>query len=68
VTALGFAGGFGEAFLNGLLPVAIVWAGRYVKPAGFSRRQLPGEKGMLALLFGLAIAVSVLEVAYLLSS
>jgi len=68
VTALGFAGGFGEAFLNGLLPVAIVWAGRYVKPAGFSRRQLPGEKGMLVLLFGLAVAVSLLEIAYLLSS
>ncbi|MCK4934471.1 MAG: amino acid permease [Simkaniaceae bacterium] len=29
-TALGLAGGYGEAFLNGLLPIALVWIGRYV--------------------------------------
>ena len=28
-TALGIAGGFGEAFLNGLLPVGLMWAGKY---------------------------------------
>ncbi len=28
-TALGVAGGFGEAYLNGLLPVALVWVGVY---------------------------------------
>jgi tyrosine-specific transport protein len=27
--ALGIAGGFGEAYLNGLLPVVLVWIGRY---------------------------------------
>jgi len=27
--ALGFAGGFGEAFLNGLLPIGLFWAGKY---------------------------------------
>lgn len=67
VTALGFAGGFGEAFLNGLLPVAIVWVGRYAKDAG-GHRQLRGEKGMLALLFSLGLAVAVLETIYLIRS
>ena len=28
-TALGIAGGFGEAFLNGLLPIALLWVGKY---------------------------------------
>ncbi len=29
-TALGIAGGYGEVFLNGLLPIALVYLGRYV--------------------------------------
>lgn len=29
-TALGIAGGFGEAFLNGLLPIALTWVGKFV--------------------------------------
>ena len=28
-TALGVAGGFGEAFLNGLLPITLIWMGKY---------------------------------------
>lgn len=64
VAALGFAGGFGEAFLNGLLPVAIVWVGRYIRGSD-GRRQLRGEKGLLVLLFGLALAVAVLELIFL---
>lgn len=28
-TALGVAGGFGEAFLNGLLPIGLLWVGKY---------------------------------------
>lgn len=49
VTALGIAGGFGEALLNGLLPISLVWMGRY-------HFHLPGErmvfggKAMLVLL------------------
>ncbi len=27
--ALGMAGGFGEAFLNGLLPITLIWIGKY---------------------------------------
>jgi len=30
IEAIGVAGGFGEAILNGLLPIAVVWVGRYL--------------------------------------
>ena len=33
IQAIGIAGGFGEAILNGLLPIAIVWVGRYTPPS-----------------------------------
>jgi len=65
VVAIGFAGGFGEAFLNGLLPVALVWVGRYKRELG-GHEQLSGKKGMLSLLFILALAVMVLEVIFVL--
>ena len=29
ITAIGIAGGYGEAILNGLLPILVVWIGRY---------------------------------------
>jgi tyrosine-specific transport protein len=67
VLAIGFAGGFGEAFLNGLLPVAIVWAGRYVKRAE-GREQLAGGKEMLAILFLLGLSVVALEAIFLAQS
>jgi len=63
VTAIGFAGGFGEAFLNGLLPVALVWVGRYSRELG-GRTQLLGEKPMLALLFALSVTVMILEALF----
>jgi len=66
VTAISFAGGFGEAFLNGLLPVALVWVGRYHRDLG-GHEQLPGNKGMLALLFAFALAVMLLEVVFVVS-
>jgi tyrosine-specific transport protein len=54
--ALGIAGGFGEAFLNGLLPVLLVWLGRYAMklPSDF---QLPGGKFTLALLLLISLTV-----------
>lgn len=64
VQALGFAGGFGEAFLNGLLPVAIVWVGRYVRNTE-GREQLFGNKMMLAFLFLLGLSVTVLETIFI---
>ncbi len=60
VVALGFAGGFGEAFLNGILPIALVWIGRYRRELG-GHEQLPGSKWMLGALFALALSVAILE-------
>ncbi len=62
--ALGLAGGFGEAFLNGLLPVLLVWFGRY-RLKQLSVDPLPGGKVTLALLTGISVFVMALE-AYLL--
>lgn len=63
--ALGIAGGFGEAILNGILPVALVFVGRYIK------KEEPITKGigsfhMLSILFFLSLLVFAIE-AYLLS-
>lgn len=66
VTAIGFAGGFGEAFLNGLLPVAMVWIGRYRRELG-GHPQLGGNKAMLSALFALALCVVILEVIFLIA-
>ncbi len=66
VTAIGFAGGFGEAFLNGLLPVAMVWVGRYRRELG-GTVQLAGNKAMLIGLFAISVAVMVLELIFVLS-
>ncbi len=55
-TALGIAGGFGEAFLNGLLPIALVWKYRKMQSIGF----IPG-KNLLAFLFVFALFVMGLE-------
>jgi tyrosine-specific transport protein len=60
VTAIGFAGGFGEAFLNGLLPVAMVWVGRYQRFLG-GAEQLFGKKAMLFALFAIGLFVMILE-------
>jgi tyrosine-specific transport protein len=48
--ALGFAGGFGEAFLNGLLPIAFAWVGR------------DRPKAVLVFLFLMGVSVMALEV------
>ena len=61
--ALGFAGGFGEAFLNGLLPVLLVWIGRYVHNKK-TDSQLPGGKALLGVLFGASVFVMGLEAFY----
>lgn len=64
LVAIGIAGGYGEAILNGLLPVSLVWLGRYhLKLKG--EHQLFGGKGMLALLFALSIFIIGLESYYL---
>lgn len=63
--ALSLAGGFGEAFLNGFLPVWLVLLGRYklkLKGAG----QLCGGPKFLGLLMVISVLVALFEVLYLL--
>jgi tyrosine-specific transport protein len=62
--ALGVAGGFGEAFLNGLLPVSLVWVGRYVKNLS-SPFKVGGGRLLLGILFFLSLLVIGLEAFYL---
>jgi tyrosine-specific transport protein len=49
VTAIGIAGGFGEAILNGLFPIAMVWVGRYYMNLK-SEISLPGGRVLLTVL------------------
>ncbi|MEM7175464.1 MAG: aromatic amino acid transport family protein [Chlamydiota bacterium] len=63
LTALGYAGGVGCALLLGLLPVIMVWVGRYVKGYSHLQRQLKGGKIALVVLaafiaFELAIEIA----------
>ncbi len=63
--ALGLAGGIGEAFLNGILPVMLVYSMRYHYREN-STFTLPGGKSILALLLGIALFVMSLEITHLL--
>ncbi|MBF8262886.1 MAG: tyrP-B [Parachlamydiales bacterium] len=63
VTAIGFAGGFGEAFLNGLLPVALVWVGRY-RHRLEGEPQLPGNRWLLGALFGCGVLVMIIQLIF----
>ncbi|MFA6119238.1 MAG: aromatic amino acid transport family protein [Parachlamydiales bacterium] len=64
VLAIGIAGGFGEAFLNGILPVLMVWVGRY-KMKLKSSFKIYGEKVMLGILLIIGLMVMVLEAVYI---
>lgn len=61
VLAIGVAGGFGEAFLNGILPVWMVWVGRY-KMKLQSTFSLIGGKITLWFLLLIGFIVMALEV------
>lgn len=50
IEALGYAGGIGCALLLGLLPVWMVWVGRYKKGMNPATLQLKGGKTLLVLL------------------
>lgn len=66
ITAIGLAGGFGEAILNGLLPIAMVWVGRYHMGLK-SEISLPGGKALLSALLLFTVVIIGIE-AYLLIS
>lgn len=63
-TALGVAGGFGEAFLNGLLPIGLMWSGKYVWKLKTDLKVL-GNRYLLTLLGLYAFLVIAIEIAQL---
>ncbi|MCB1107665.1 MAG: tyrosine transporter [Chlamydiia bacterium] len=63
-TALGVAGGFGEAFLNGLLPIGLLWVGKYSQKLKADLTWLE-NKGVLIFLILFGLSVMVLEIYHL---
>lgn len=60
LTALNAAGGFGAVILFGILPVLMVWQGRYIQQLGFPQL-LPGGKPVLITIMTFAIFVIILQ-------
>ena len=67
VLAIGVAGGFGEAFLNGILPALMVWVGRYKKNLK-SNFSLFGGKITLSIILFIGFLVMALEVVYIIKN
>lgn len=68
--ALEFSGGYGDSILNGIMPVLMVWIGRY-KLGYFQGTRVPGGKILLFLVlcfFTFALALQILSHAGLLKS
>lgn len=65
IEAIGVAGGFGEAILNGLFPIAMVWMGRYRMKLSSDYR-LPGEKPLLLILVAITFLIMGIELNHLL--
>ena len=64
IEAIGVAGGFGEAILNGLLPISIVWVGRYWRHLP-SQYALFGGKPMLIILVLFTLLIMGIEAHHL---
>ncbi len=60
--ALSYAGGVGCALLLGLLPILMVWVGRYRKHYPILQRQLPGGKPLLLALGAFVVFELAIEV------
>jgi len=67
IDAIGVAGGFGEAILNGLLPISMVWIGRYwlKLPSEYS---LGGGQPLLLFMFLFTLLIMFIEAHHLLFS
>lgn len=59
--ALGYAGGIGCALLLGLMPILMVWQGRYEKKLAYYPHRLWGGKGLLTLMAALVLFEVVIE-------
>lgn len=64
IEAIGIAGGYGEAILNGLFPVAMVWIGRY-RMALSSVYTVPGGRLLLILLTLMTLLIIGIETKHL---
>ncbi|MFQ5730078.1 MAG: amino acid permease [Waddliaceae bacterium] len=62
--ALGIAGGFGEAILNGLFPIAMVWVGRYHMKLS-SEYTVPGGRFLLGVLTLFTFIIIGIEIQHL---
>lgn len=63
LVALETSGGFGDSILNGMIPVMMVWLGRYSMGLGKNAiYRLPGGKPMLAGLFVFFLFTLILEI------
>ncbi len=63
--SIGIAGGFGEAYLNGILPTLLVWKGRYKHKLQIKRLLLGGKFSLsLLLLFGFLVMLLELYVIF----
>ena len=62
--ALGIAGGFGEAILNGLFPIAMVWVGRYHMKLN-TEYTVPGGKFLLGALTLFTFLIIGIEIQHL---
>ena len=54
---LNLAGGFGVALLLGVIPILMIWAGRYFEGHSLLHQQLPGGKFTLSILAAFVIMV-----------
>jgi tyrosine-specific transport protein len=63
-SALHWAGVYGEAVLNGLLPILMVWVGRYAFKLKSDYR-LPGGRWTLSILLALTLLIIIFETARL---
>lgn len=59
--ALSYAGSFGAVSLFGILPAAMVWAGRYRKKIA-GEQLLPGGKLMLVAIIALSVLIMLLQI------
>lgn len=66
IEAIGYAGGFGEAILNGLFPIGMVWVARYrMKLNG--AHEIPGGRPVLIILTLFTLFIIGLELNHVLS-
>ncbi len=66
IEAIGVAGGFGEAILNGLLPIGMVWVGHHTM-GKHMKTPIIGNRGVLLLLTAFTLLIMAVEAYHLLS-